>query len=139
MTMSKKTIKQQYHQKKTSKEYLFRLYIAGQTPHSVLALNHLKKFCEAELSQKYHIELVDLLQFPHLASADQVWVVPTVVRKHPMPICKVVGDLSTQAQRANLISCRHEISQSQVHAEELELIFNAIQDGQIDALMLKNN
>jgi circadian clock protein KaiB len=71
-----------------------RLYVAGKTAKSVAALENLKWLCEEHLSGKYTIEVVDLLVHPHLAKGDQIIAIPTLVRKLPAPIRKVIGDLS---------------------------------------------
>jgi circadian clock protein KaiB len=71
-----------------------RLYVAGQTPKSITAFANLKKLCEAHLSGRYTIEVVDLLQQPQLAAGDQIVAIPTLVRKLPEPLRKIVGDLS---------------------------------------------
>lgn len=71
-----------------------RLYVAGKTAKSVTALDNLKRICEAELPGKYRIEVVDLLAHPQLAQGDQILAIPTLVRKLPQPIRKVIGDLS---------------------------------------------
>lgn len=71
-----------------------RLYVAGKTAKSVAALENLKKICEEHLQGKYQIEVVDLLEHPQLAKGDQIVAIPTLVRKLPQPIRKVVGDLS---------------------------------------------
>lgn len=73
-----------------------RLYVAGQTPKSVAALNNLKKFCEEHLPGKYRIEVVDLVQNPHLARSDQILAIPTLVRRLPSPMRKIIGDLSNK-------------------------------------------
>jgi circadian clock protein KaiB len=73
-----------------------RLYIAGKTPKSVTALVNLKKYCEEHLSGKYQIEVIDLLLHPQLAEGDQIFAVPTLVRKVPVPIRKIIGDLSNE-------------------------------------------
>jgi len=73
-----------------------RLYIAGQTPKSVTALSNLKKYCEEHLQGKYKIEVIDLLLQPQLAEGDQIFAVPTLVRKVPVPIRKIIGDLSNE-------------------------------------------
>jgi circadian clock protein KaiB len=73
-----------------------RLYIAGKTPKSVSALNNLKKYCEEHLEGKYKIEVIDLLLHPQLAEGDQIFAVPTLVRKVPVPIRKIIGDLSNE-------------------------------------------
>jgi circadian clock protein KaiB len=71
-----------------------RLYVAGQTPKSLAAFANLKKICEEHLKGKYHIEVVDLLKNPQLAGGDQILAIPTLVRKLPEPIKKIIGDLS---------------------------------------------
>ena len=71
-----------------------RLYVAGKTAKSVTALDNLTRICEAELPGKYRIEVVDLLAHPQLAQGDQILAIPTLVRKLPQPIRKVIGDLS---------------------------------------------
>ena len=71
-----------------------RLYVAGQTPKSLAAFANLKKICEDHLKGKYHIEVIDLLKNPQLASGDQILAIPTLVRKLPPPIKKIIGDLS---------------------------------------------
>jgi len=73
-----------------------RLYIAGKTPKSVSALNNLNKYCEEHLQGKYKIEIIDLLLHPQLAEGDQIFAVPTLVRKVPVPIRKIIGDLSNE-------------------------------------------
>lgn len=74
--------------------YELRLYVAGHTPKSIKAFENLKKICEEHLKGKYHIEVVDLLKHPQLARGDQIVAVPTLVRKLPEPIKKIIGDLS---------------------------------------------
>ena len=78
------------------KEYKWelRLYIAGNTPKSVKALSNLKRYCEEHLKDQYKIEVIDLLVQPQLAAGDQILAVPTLVRKLPQPIRKIIGDLS---------------------------------------------
>jgi len=77
-----------------SKAYLLRLYVAGQTPKSVLAFTNLKQICEDHLQGRYEIEIIDLLEQPQLARGDQILAVPTLVRRLPEPIKKIIGDLS---------------------------------------------
>jgi circadian clock protein KaiB len=74
--------------------YSLRLYVAGQTPKSVLAFSNLKRICEEHLQGRYQIEIVDLLENPQLARGDQILAVPTLVRRLPEPIKKIIGDLS---------------------------------------------
>ena len=71
-----------------------RLYVAGQTPKSLRALTNLKRICEEYLAGKYHIEIIDLLENPQLASGDQILAIPTLIRKLPEPMRKIIGDLS---------------------------------------------
>jgi len=71
-----------------------RLYVAGQTAKSLTAFSNLKKVCEEHLAGKYKIEVVDLLVNPQLARGDQIVAIPTLVRKLPEPIRKIIGDLS---------------------------------------------
>ena len=73
-----------------------RLYIAGQTPKSVTALQNITKYCEENLDGKYAIEVIDLLKNPQLAEGDQIFAIPTLVRKVPVPIRKIIGDLSNE-------------------------------------------
>jgi circadian clock protein KaiB len=74
--------------------YRLRLYVAGQTPKSTLALTNLKQICEAHLQGHYELEIIDLLVNPQLARGDQILAVPTLVRRLPAPIKKIIGDLS---------------------------------------------
>jgi len=71
-----------------------RLYVAGQTPRSLLAFANLKKICEEHLHGRYRIEVVDLLKNPTLARGDQILAVPTLVRKLPPPVKKIIGDFT---------------------------------------------
>jgi circadian clock protein KaiB len=73
-----------------------RLYIAGQTPKSILALKNITKYCREHLDGKYTIEIVDLLVNPRLAEGDQIFAIPTLVRKFPVPLRKIIGDLSNE-------------------------------------------
>jgi circadian clock protein KaiB len=71
-----------------------RLYVAGQTPKSLRAFANLKKLCDEYLSNRYHIEIVDLLEHPQLAASDQIIAIPTLIRRLPQPVRKIIGDLS---------------------------------------------
>jgi len=75
-------------------EWCLRLYVAGQTPKSLSAFANLKKICEERLAGKYSIEVIDLLENPQLAKGDQIIAIPTLVRKLPVPVRKIIGDLS---------------------------------------------
>jgi circadian clock protein KaiB len=74
--------------------YNLRLYVAGQTPKSLQAFANLKRICEEHLEGRYNIEVIDLLEYPQLAKGDQILAIPTLVRKLPEPIRKIIGDLS---------------------------------------------
>ena len=78
------------------KKYELRLYVAGKTAKSVTALQNLKKYCEEHLKGQYKIEVIDLLVQPQLAEGDQIFAIPTLVRKVPEPIRKIIGDLSNE-------------------------------------------
>ena len=71
-----------------------RLYVAGHTAKSITAFNNLKKICEEHMPGKYHIEVIDLVKNPQLARGDQILAIPTLVRKLPPPLKKIIGDLS---------------------------------------------
>ena len=71
-----------------------RLYVAGQTPKSLRALTNLTHICETYLAGQYHIAIIDLLENPQLASGDQILAIPTLIRKLPEPMRKIIGDLS---------------------------------------------
>lgn len=77
-------------------EWQLRLYVAGRTPKSSAALANLKRLCETHLAGRYDIEVIDLLVNPTLAAGDQILAVPTLVRKFPEPIRKIIGDLSNE-------------------------------------------
>lgn len=79
-----------------SKKYELRLYVAGKTAKSVTALNNLKQYCEEHLKGEYVIEVIDLLEQPQLAEGDQILAIPTLVKKVPEPVRKIIGDLSNQ-------------------------------------------
>jgi circadian clock protein KaiB len=73
-----------------------RLYVAGRTPKSVAAFVNLKRICEEHLQGRYHVEVIDLLEHPQLAKGDQILAVPTLVRKLPEPLKRIIGDLSNE-------------------------------------------
>jgi circadian clock protein KaiB len=75
-------------------DYNLRLYVAGQTPKSLAAIANLKRLCESNLAGRYTIEVVDLLVTPQLAAGDQIVALPTLVRRLPPPLKRVIGDLS---------------------------------------------
>ncbi|SNB47279.1 circadian clock KaiB family protein [Geobacter sp. DSM 9736] len=75
-------------------KWLLRLYVAGQTPKCLTAFANLKRICEEHLAGQYQIEVIDLLVNPELAKGDQIFALPTLVRKLPEPVKKIIGDLS---------------------------------------------
>jgi circadian clock protein KaiB len=92
-------MKQQTHTngaERTAAEWELRLYIAGQTDRSQRAIDNLKKICEEHLAGRYYIDVVDLSKDPSRASADDILAVPTLVRKLPEPLRRIIGDLSDQ-------------------------------------------
>jgi circadian clock protein KaiB len=82
--------------KAKKEKWELRLYVAGNTPKSMSALSNLKRYCELHLKDKYTLEVVDLLVHPQLAAGDQILAIPTLVRKVPVPIRKIIGDLSNE-------------------------------------------
>jgi circadian clock protein KaiB len=81
-------------QTRAPKRWQLRLYVAGQTPKSVTAFANLKRLCEEYLAGEFEIEVIDLIENPRLARDDQIVAIPTLVRKLPEPIRKIIGDLS---------------------------------------------
>lgn len=79
-----------------AERWYLRLYVAGQTPKSLVALMNLKRYCEEKLEGRYEIEVVDLIEHPELAESDQIVALPTLVRRLPPPIKKIIGDLSNR-------------------------------------------
>ena len=79
---------------RTDELWQLRLYVAGQTPKSLTAFSNLKKICENHLRGRYRIEVIDLLARPQLSKGDQILAIPTLVRKLPVPVRKIIGDLS---------------------------------------------
>lgn len=90
---TRKTQKMHRRKKNDAEVYQLRLYVAGQTPKSIKAFNNLKRICEEHIG-KYKLEVVDLLRNPQLARGDQILAIPTLVRKLPPPVSKIIGDLS---------------------------------------------
>ncbi len=79
-----------------NQQWVLRLYTAGQTPKSIAAFQNLKRICEEHLPGRYQIEVIDLLKNPRLAKEDQIVAIPTLVRKLPDPLRKIIGDLSDE-------------------------------------------
>ena len=81
--------------KAASSRYILKLYVAGQSPKSVNAIANIKKICEAKLKGRYVLDVIDLYQQPQLAQGEQIIAVPTLIKKHPSPLRRVIGDLSS--------------------------------------------
>lgn len=95
------TKQQQEHRQRSAasapadaERWILRLYVAGQSPRSMTAFTNLKRICEEHLQGRYTIEVIDLGKQPQLAAGDQIVAIPTLVRRLPEPLCKIVGDLS---------------------------------------------
>jgi circadian clock protein KaiB len=84
------------HSNPLSERWELRLYVAGQTDKSIRAINNLTRICKEHLEGRYSMEVVDLLERPQLAEGDQILAVPTLVRRLPEPIKKIIGDLSNE-------------------------------------------
>lgn len=91
---SEKKLNKRKPAKKADDKWMLRLYVAGQSPKALTALANLKKICEEQLAGKYGIEVIDLLKNPQLGKKDQILALPTLVRKLPVPVRKIIGDLS---------------------------------------------
>jgi circadian clock protein KaiB len=81
-------------QRRKPRVYRLRLYVAGQTPKSIRAFANLKALCDEHLKGRYQIEVIDLLEHPQLARGDQIVAIPTLVRRLPQPVRKIIGDLA---------------------------------------------
>jgi circadian clock protein KaiB len=86
--------KEEKDEEKAGDAWILRLYVAGQTPNSLTAFENLKKICEEHLGNRYSIEVIDLLKNPQLAKDHQIIAVPTLIRKLPIPVKKIIGNLS---------------------------------------------
>jgi len=96
--MKTKTPRKKSAGEPTRPGFELRLYVAGQTTKSVVALANRKRICETHLAGQYRIEIIDLMMTPQLAAGDQILAVPTLVRRMPEPISKIIGDLSNEAR-----------------------------------------
>ena len=101
---------------KSSKKLVeLRLYVAGQTPRSLAAIANLKNICVGDFEEDYRIEVVDLLKNPALARDHQILAIPTLVRSLPVPICKIIGDLSDTERVIVGLDIRTKKSNKQTH------------------------
>jgi circadian clock protein KaiB len=89
------TTKKKIDSKRKEKEWEMRLYVAGETDKSRTTIKNLEKICEEHLKGRYHIEVIDLMKNPQLAAGEQIFAVPTLIRKLPEPVKKLIGDLSS--------------------------------------------
>lgn len=94
MTTEKKKTRQESKTENGDERWELRLYVAGQTPNCVRAFANLQEICEKYLKSKYTIEVIDLLENPQLAKGDQITAIPTLVRKLPPPVRKIIGNLA---------------------------------------------
>jgi circadian clock protein KaiB len=81
---------------KEPRKFLLRLYVTGQTPRSIKSIDNLKQFCEKHLHGQYEIEVIDIYQQPSLAAENQIIAAPTLIKRLPLPLRRMVGDLSNQ-------------------------------------------
>jgi circadian clock protein KaiB len=99
-----------------AQEYFqLRLYVAGQTPKSLQAFANLKKICEEHLMGRYQIEVIDLIENPQLAKGDQILAIPTLVRKLPQPLRKIIGDLSNTERVLVGLDLRSDVDKNPHH------------------------
>jgi circadian clock protein KaiB len=90
--------------------FVLRLYVAGQTPKCMRAFANLKRICEQYLTDRYQIEMIDLLDNPSLARGDQILAVPTLVRRMPEPVKKIIGDLSNTQRVLAGLDLHHDVA-----------------------------
>ena len=98
MPAKKKSVPKKAKTDLKGERWLLILYVAGQTPNCVKAFSNLKKICEEHLKAQYEIQVIDLMENPQLARGDQITAIPTLIRKLPPPIRKIVGNLSKTEQ-----------------------------------------
>ena len=107
-TKSKIRARRRQQRRKKPEVWKLRLYVAGQTPRSIRALANLKALCEEHLKGRYQVEVIDLLKHPRLARGDQIVAIPTLVRRLPPPVRKIIGDLSNTAGVLVGLDLRHK-------------------------------
>lgn len=91
---AKPNTKREQHKEKASEDYILKLYVAGQSPKSINAIANIKKICEENLQGRFELEVIDLYLRPQLAQGEQIIAVPTLIRKLPTPLRRIIGDLS---------------------------------------------
>lgn len=109
MTAGKKNQKQNRCKSSASERWNLRLYVAGHTSRTISALANLKKICEERMPNRYEIEVIDLLVNPQLAAGDQIIAIPTLVRKLPKPMKKLIGDLANEERVLVGLDLRQEL------------------------------
>ena len=82
--------------RRQNETYVLRLYVTGNTPRSVRAIENIRRICEEQLHNRYELEVIDLYQQPRLAAGEQIIAAPTLIKKLPLPVRRLVGDLSTE-------------------------------------------
>ncbi|MDF2764891.1 MAG: KaiB protein [Rhodospirillales bacterium] len=102
-----------YNNSAGNDHYNLKLYIAGQTPKSIAAIANLKRLCEQHLAGRYNVEVVDLVENPRLAQNDQIVAIPTLIRKLPEPVRRIIGDLSNTERVLVGLELNHLIDQEQ--------------------------
>ena len=105
---------------KSKEKYVLKLYITGMTPRSQQALHNIKKICQEYLGDNYDLEVIDIYQQPILAKGDQIIAVPTLVKKLPAPLRRLIGDLSQQDRILLGLDLKPKISAPPAYAEEQE-------------------
>jgi len=95
---AKPTRPAQQGDKQAPAHYILKLYVAGQSPKSISAIANIRKICEEELHRQYDLEVIDLYQQPNLAQGDQIVALPTLIKKLPPPLRRIIGDLSDTAR-----------------------------------------
>jgi circadian clock protein KaiB len=95
--------------KAESSHYVLRLYVAGQTPKSVSAITNIKKICEENLKGRYMLDVIDLYQQPQLAKGEQIIAIPTLIKKLPPPLRRIIGDMSNTERVLVGLDLRQEV------------------------------
>jgi circadian clock protein KaiB len=95
--------------------FQLRLYVAGQSPKSLQAFANLKNICEEHLMGRYQIEVIDLIENPQLAKGDQILAIPTLIRKLPQPLRKIIGDLSNTERVLVGLDLRPDVDRNPYH------------------------
>jgi circadian clock protein KaiB len=133
-----------------SEKYVLRLYITGMTPRSTRAIESIRKLCEEKLTGRYELEIIDIYQNPNLLQGEQILAAPTLIKKLPLPLRRLVGDLSDTERvlvgldlRQNMIhpDSKDSLSREEllIRLEEAEETLRAIRSGEVDALVVSGS